>query len=747
MVFFNLLIFFALHWLEVAGVKSVITPSYLWPLRYTYNKKVPVVPPLDIHGDVMNDNFSLHFDGKTTWLDAGELTGSCIAQPDKCTNGLSVAMRVKLSGNASVSQSPQFLFDSGGFNGQGVSLYLKNGELYGEVADKKRFWRATTKLEDGQWHFVLLTWSAQDGVMLFVDGPIRSQNSQPISFQLNPVATSNHVMIGKCNAEMGSTLAEFSSDLVALFDSITPDGKIYLSYSFSAPSSRGNIRYVNAKFINTAEFDLIIFPDRGEHQKDGYQLEAHSSTLLEYVLREGPLPIGMNFRLQNKGNGEQLRYNGSYDFHVISSDDKQVIKQYRILQDGSILSSTSTAAVSINYQIRSANISIEHVSVGGGSPAKAGAESPSAEEPEALKNNPENPLNEDTIASNTSMNATAPQEGNTTSGASQINQTEKATKEPFSQMTTTIAPTLPPPPQYTTRAPNKTSVNETKNWATTNPYQGGDIDLSNPEMPDEGESLGGINTTGLNNTQLNGTDAELDALFNENEKTGNVTSGGRNETSTGTLKMNNNDTSNGTSNGTSNVGGNVSSAEITKTGTNNSDTNNITGTSNGSNNDKSDKGVSQIQSELNAVNLKNKDRKGPAITNLNSLNPWLQVAKQTQNQQQQPILWQNGQGIFNAIHASNKLDGMGTVKYHNEEKLKLGERPVWQYLNEPQNNQWLSNNRFKTDSNAVGTSPFKFANTKTQEEATSFYNQKKDNKPRNQQTGVTEDDATLFDSF
>ena len=50
-------------------------------------------------------------------------------------------MRVKLSGNASVSQSPQFLFDSGGFNGQGVSFYLKNGELYGEVADKKRFWR------------------------------------------------------------------------------------------------------------------------------------------------------------------------------------------------------------------------------------------------------------------------------------------------------------------------------------------------------------------------------------------------------------------------------------------------------------------------------------------------------------------------------------------------------------------------------------------------------------------------------
>lgn len=69
--------------------------------------------------------------------------------------------------------------------------------------------------------------------MLFIDGPMKAQNTQPMSFQLNPVASSNHVIIGRCNAEMGRTFAKFSSDLVAVFDSVTPDGKIYLSYSFS----------------------------------------------------------------------------------------------------------------------------------------------------------------------------------------------------------------------------------------------------------------------------------------------------------------------------------------------------------------------------------------------------------------------------------------------------------------------------------------------------------------------------------
>ncbi len=87
---------------------------------------------------------------------------------------------------------------------------------------------------------------------------------------------------------------------------------------------------MNAKFINSADFDLIIFPDRGEHQLTGYQLEARSSTLLEYVLREGPLPIGMNFRLQNKKNGEQLSLDGKDNIHVVSSDDKQVVNGYKI---------------------------------------------------------------------------------------------------------------------------------------------------------------------------------------------------------------------------------------------------------------------------------------------------------------------------------------------------------------------------------------------------------------------------------
>ena len=68
--------------------------------------------------------------------------GSCIAQPQKCTNGLSMVMRAKIiSSNTKDNTSVRFLFDSGGFNGEGVSLYTKGEDIISEVADKSKFWR------------------------------------------------------------------------------------------------------------------------------------------------------------------------------------------------------------------------------------------------------------------------------------------------------------------------------------------------------------------------------------------------------------------------------------------------------------------------------------------------------------------------------------------------------------------------------------------------------------------------------
>lgn len=53
-------------------------------------------------------------------------------------------MRAKItSSNVNNASEPRFMFDSGGFNGEGVSLYVKGENFISEVADKKRFWRVS----------------------------------------------------------------------------------------------------------------------------------------------------------------------------------------------------------------------------------------------------------------------------------------------------------------------------------------------------------------------------------------------------------------------------------------------------------------------------------------------------------------------------------------------------------------------------------------------------------------------------
>eukprot|EP00112_Aurelia_sp_Birch-Aquarium-sp1_P014050 Seg3003.4 transcript_id=Seg3003.4/GoldUCD/mRNA.D3Y31 product="hypothetical protein" protein_id=Seg3003.4/GoldUCD/D3Y31 len=876
-----------LQLLQVAGSKNTISPSYVWPLRFIYNKTVPVVPPLAVHGQVQKDDSGLHFDGKTAWLDAGELPGSCISQPQTCLNGLSIALRVKLLNSNTTATSPKFLIDSGGFNGEGVSLYMKEGQIYGEVADKKRFWRVSSELDSQKWHFILLTWSVQDGLMLFIDGPRKAQNSQSMSFQLKPVATSKHIILGRCNAEMGATFAAFSSDMVALFDSVTPDGKVYLSYSFSAPSTRGNIRYVNAKFINTADFDLTIFPDRGEHLKTGYQLEAHSSTLLEYVLREGQMPIGMNFRLQNKKNGEQLRFNGKYDLHVISSDDKQAVKEYRIQQDATIKTALSTSAVSINYQIVPAEVTIEQQIAGigaqptniasgsqqtnvasGSQPANVASGSqptkvtsglqqtntaPASQQPaatsepqqanvasgsqqtnvssgsqqtnvssgsqkisggtqttdeqNALLDNPENPLDEET-----SDNKTAPsvavskpslnQQGELPTASNAKNTTnlpiENNTKPP-AEITSTIAPTVPPPPQFSTPKPtyNKTETNITQTGGKVSvSNQGNGTSIPSPEIPDDDAKLSGLDLNlniSANATGESGTDQDLDEMLGgagvNMTSAGNVTSS-MNTTSTNATtpttmptetptKMvtnanvsatTNANTTTATNSNTSSANGtetlvpvtteekvsstvtpNVTKEEKLTTTAKPTEAKNVTNliltsANTSSVNETNVQNVSKpIEPSKVSGNVLEKfvptipktgDAKKPVIAVINSQNPWMVIAKQTQGQQR-PILWQNGQGIHKAIYGSvdkeNNQDGIAPVNYNAGTKVE--NIPVWQQVNgQPDINDWFTTkDKFKNDQGVVSSSPFKFANPRTQQEVNSYYAQNKINDDKKKQ--------------
>lgn len=68
-------------------------------------------------------------------------TGECIAQPKLCTKGLSVGLQIEFDENNEQNDNLQFIFDSGAYSGEGVSVYRHLGKYFFEVADGKERWK------------------------------------------------------------------------------------------------------------------------------------------------------------------------------------------------------------------------------------------------------------------------------------------------------------------------------------------------------------------------------------------------------------------------------------------------------------------------------------------------------------------------------------------------------------------------------------------------------------------------------
>ena len=66
-----------------------------------------------------------------------------MAETRFCPNGLSLAVRIKFDASVDsfvLDSQPKFIFDSGGYTGEGVSLYTQNGQLVGVVEARKKIW-------------------------------------------------------------------------------------------------------------------------------------------------------------------------------------------------------------------------------------------------------------------------------------------------------------------------------------------------------------------------------------------------------------------------------------------------------------------------------------------------------------------------------------------------------------------------------------------------------------------------------
>ena len=311
-----------------------------------------------------------------------------------------------------------------------------------------------------------------------------------------------------------------------------------------------------------------------------------------------------------------------------------------------------------------------------------------------------------------------------------VNGTNNTENALHPQVTTTVVPTLPPPTKYSAKKPNTTQSANSNLNATVKPKQKEEPAITSPELPEDGEKVT-EQELAENITKENATDDS--GLLGAFEEQGNEVQGSK-VGSFGTNRTNDTNVKNETKQeervleqkGNEAQGSQVLGSTVGSSGANKAnDTKEMNGTK-----EKQEK----LPEQNIATSIRPTEGKNPTIAHIDTPNPWLNTAKEVQGQQ--PINWQNGQGLYNAINEiknedrKNKYEsGIAPVNYNVGKVIGTKEKPVWQFLNgEPEINQLLGQNKFRhAEQNSVGTSPFKFANPKTQKEIELYYTQNKDN--------------------
>lgn len=124
------------------------------------DKQVPGNPPLTSHGTLQPIQGGMSFDGADTSLSGTLPSTACLVDPDMCTTGFALGMKLRFDDLSLTSNKPQYVVDTGAsINGKGVSVFLQLNSLYFKVATSRTVYQVS--LHNGQYKDQLALWLVQ----------------------------------------------------------------------------------------------------------------------------------------------------------------------------------------------------------------------------------------------------------------------------------------------------------------------------------------------------------------------------------------------------------------------------------------------------------------------------------------------------------------------------------------------------------------------------------------------------------
>ncbi|KAL5005761.1 hypothetical protein ScPMuIL_016919 [Solemya velum] len=116
---------------------------------------------------------ALYLSGDADYVDFGDFSNRCLGNTGLCGYGLSVSFWMILN----QLRDNAYYFDSGP---KGFSIYSRSNYLYCEVAEGNKVWKTRVSgIETGVWYFVEVSWTPDQGLLMFLDQNLKAMQSRP----------------------------------------------------------------------------------------------------------------------------------------------------------------------------------------------------------------------------------------------------------------------------------------------------------------------------------------------------------------------------------------------------------------------------------------------------------------------------------------------------------------------------------------------------------------------------------------
>ncbi|XP_031555970.1 uncharacterized protein LOC116292758 [Actinia tenebrosa] len=314
-----------------------VTPAFYWSFYTVNNGTIPGSPSFKTHGDFQIVDGGLFLDGTSAYLTAHLNSDDALVYPERFSRGFAFGLKVKFPDTVKGYTVPKYVVDTGAksLSSRGVSLYILEQKLVVELATSDTKWKAETDIATNKWIYILVSWSMQRGLTIYVDGQEMSGDSGGMGVtNLMAAPQEENLSIGRNIGDSAPNFASFYISSLAIFreDLSAPLAfDIYKYYITDAIIQPSKMYYINFHVTNTLGKEIDLLSSDGQ-PAGGFHIKPKQVVVIRKELSS---PTSVTFTAQDVSTAGDVLINGELEYIATPSEYKQQMTAVTITPVGS----------------------------------------------------------------------------------------------------------------------------------------------------------------------------------------------------------------------------------------------------------------------------------------------------------------------------------------------------------------------------------------------------------------------------